>query len=446
MVAHASVADRLVSLFERVIGASLPMRVRGWDGSEAGPPHAPTVVVRSPRAIRRLLWHPNELGLGRGYVAGELDVEGNLYQALESVAPILGDQTRRHVLTAADRAELLKTAVVLGAVGPQPKPPPEEATLYGRRHSRSRDRAAVRHHYDVGNNFYRLVLGPSLVYSCAYWTTPDDPSYTLEDAQQDKLDLICRKLELRPGMRLLDVGCGWGSLVIHAAREYGVSAVGVTLSGEQADLASKRVLDAGLSEQVEIRIQDYRDATDGPYDAIASVGMAEHVGTEKYLRYASTLYSLLRPGGRLLNHQIARRPGPRRKRPTFISSYVFPDGDLAPVGTTVSILEEAGFEVRDLESLREHYTRTLRCWVANLEANWDEAVGLTSPGRARVWRLYMAGSALAFEANRIGVNQIVAVRTTAEGMSGMPPTRASWLQHPVTSSVASAPRLGDVSP
>lgn len=426
MATHLGVAERLVPLLERVIGVSLAVRIRGWDGSEVGPPGAPAIIVRSPRAIRRLLWQPNELGLGRGYVAGELDVEGDLYEVLGFLSPLLARTPGRHALSAADRGELIKAAVMLGAVGPQPKPPPEEATLYGRRHSRARDRAAIRHHYDVGNDFYRIVLGPSLVYSCAYWTA-DGPDYSLEDAQRDKLELICRKLELRPGMRLLDVGCGWGSLVIHAAREYGVSAVGVTLSGEQAELARKRVAEAGLSEQVEIRIEDYRDVADGPYDAIASIGMAEHVGTEKYARYAQTLISLLKPGGRLLNHQIAARPGPRHSGPTFISSYVFPDGELAPLGTTVSLLEEAGFEVRDVESLREHYGRTLRAWVANLEADWETAVRLTSAGRARVWRLYMAGSALAFEAGRIGVNQVIAVRVTAEGRSGMPQTRASWL-------------------
>jgi len=420
MATHLGVADRLVPLLERVVGDSLPIRVRGWDGSESGPTGASTILVRSPRALRRLLWQPNELGLGRAYVAGELDVEGDLYEVLRFLAPLLGKTDGRHALSAADRGELIKTAVVLGAVGPQPKPPPEEAALSGRRHSRNRDRAAVRHHYDVGNDFHRIVLGPSLVYSCAYWTAPDDPTYTLEDAQRDKL-------ELRPGMRLLDVGCGWGSLVIHAAQEYGVSAVGVTLSGEQAALARARAAEAGLSKQVEIRVEDYRDVPDGPYDAIASIGMAEHVGAEKYSRYAAALYSLLKPAGRLLNHQIARRPGSRESGSTFITSYVFPDGELAPVGTTVSLLEEAGFEVRDVESLREHYARTLRRWVANLEADWDHAVRLASPGRARVWRIYMAGSALAFEANRIGVNQIVAVRATAEGRSGMPVTRAAWL-------------------
>ncbi len=429
MATQVTVAERLVPLLERVIGGPLPVRVRGWDGSERGPADAPTFVVRSPRAIRRLLWQPNELGLGRAYVAGELDVDGDLYVALGALAPLLARTPGKHGLTAGGRGELIKAAVVLGAVGPAPKPPPEEVALHGRRHSRSRDRAAVRHHYDVGNDFYRIVLGPTLVYSCAYWT--DSAGGTLEDAQRDKLDLVCRKLGLGPGQRLLDVGCGWGSLVLHAAQHHGVRAVGVTLSGEQAELATKRVAEAGLSEQVEIRVEDYRDVADGPYDAIASVGMAEHVGTEKYARYAGALYGLLRPGGRLLNHQIARRPGPSHSGPTFISSYVFPDGELAPVGTTISVLEEAGFEVRDVEALREHYARTLRRWVVNLDDQWDEAVRLAGEGRARVWRIYMAGSALSFEANRIGVNQVLAIRPTAAGASGMPLTRSFWLKGPL---------------
>lgn len=426
MATQVTVAERLVPLLERVIGGPLLARVRGWDGSERGPVDAPTFVVRSPRAIRRLLWQPNELGLGRAYVAGELDIDGDLYVALGALAPLLASTPAKHGLTASDRGELIKAAVVLGAVGPPPKPPPEEVALPGRRHSRSRDRAAVRHHYDVGNDFYRIVLGPTLVYSCAYWTGSGG---TLEDAQRDKLDLVCRKLALQPAQRLLDVGGGWGSLVLHAAQHYGVRAVGITLSGEQAELATKRVAEAGLSDQVEIRVEDYRDVADGPYDAIASVGMAEHVGTEKYARYAGGLYGLLRPGGRLLNHQIARRPGPSHSGPTFISSYVFPDGELAPIGTTISVLEDAGFEVRDVEALREHYARTLRCWVANLDDRWDEAVRLAGEGRARVWRVYMAGSALSFEANRIGVNQVLAVRPTATGASGMPLTRSEWL-HP----------------
>jgi len=425
MSGSVAVADRIVSVLERILDTPLGIRVRGWDGSEAGPENAPLLVINSRRAIRRLLWQPNELGLARGFVAGELDLQGDIYQALTSIAPLLDSGSRtKATLTPGDRGEMMKAAVMLGAVGPQPQPPPQEANLHGRRHSRTRDRDAISHHYDVGNDFYRIVLGPSLVYSCGYWNTPDA---TLESAQAAKLELICRKLGLKPGMRLLDVGCGWGSMAIHAAREYGVSVVGVTLSHEQVELARKRVVEAGLASQVDIRLQDYRDVADGPFDAISSVGMAEHVGPDQFERYARTLYQLLRPGGRLLNHQIARRPGPRRTSPTFISAYVFPDGELSPVGQTAEALEAAGLEVRDLESLREHYALTLRQWVANLSARWDEAVRLAGPGRARVWLLYMAGSALAFEAGRIGVNQVLAVRAHADGRSEIPPTRTEWL-------------------
>jgi cyclopropane-fatty-acyl-phospholipid synthase len=292
-------------------------------------------------------------------------------------------------------------------------------------HSKSRDAAAISHHYDVGNDFYELFLGSSMTYSCAYWAKS---AYELADAQRAKHDLIARKLGLRPGMRLLDVGCGWGSLVMHAAAEYGVNAVGVTISQQQAERARKRVADAGLADLVEIRLQDYRDVSDGPYDAISSVGMAEHVGHQRYAEYVADLFGLVRVGGRLLNHQIteARSPGGSR-RTSFINRYVFPDGELLPLGTIVKSLEDGGFEVRDVEGLREHYALTLRAWVGNLEANWDEAVRLTSPGRARVWRLYMAGSALAFEAGRIGIHQVLAVRQGPRGESGLPKTREEWL-------------------
>jgi cyclopropane-fatty-acyl-phospholipid synthase len=267
-----------------------------------------------------------------------------------------------------------------------------------------------------------------MVYSCAYWENGADG--TLEEAQRTKLDLICRKLDLRPGQRLLDVGCGWGSMVLHAAEHYGVHATGITLSTEQAAYARKRVAEAGLTDRIDIRVQDYRAVTDGPFDAISSIGMAEHVGRDQYRAYAAVLYGLLRPGGRLLNHQIARRPQADEESyqvDEFIDRYVFPDGELAPIGSTVSRLEEAGFEVRDVEALREHYALTLRQWVTNLEACWDRAVQLTTPGRARVWRLYMAASALSFEQNRIGVNQVLATRTPSGGDSGMAPTRAQWL-------------------
>jgi cyclopropane-fatty-acyl-phospholipid synthase len=417
---------QLKTLLENLLQTPLPLRLRAWDSTESGPPDAPVLIIRSRRALRRLMWQPDDLGLARAYVSGDVDVEGDLYEALNRVSALIW---RAPDLTGPPIRAVARDLLRLRVIGSQPKPPPEEMAVSGTRHSRGRDRQAISHHYDVGNSFYRLVLGESMVYSCAYWTR-DEHGYGLADAQRDKLDLICRKLDLQPGMRLLDVGCGWGSLALHAAREYGVSVVGVTLSTEQADYARKQVAEAGLTGQVDIRIQDYRDIDDGPFDAIASVGMAEHVGTGPYRDYARILYTQLKPGGRLLNHQIAAiHPRPRRARRhrSFIDAYVFPDGELAPIGTTVTLLEEAGFEVRDVQALREHYARTLRAWVADLEAGWSEAVRLTGPGRARVWRLYMAASALAFEHGRIGVNQVVAVKAHRDGRSDMPPTRQDWL-------------------
>lgn len=421
-------AQRLKNLAEQLLGVPLPVRLRAWDGSEAGPPAGPTLVVRNRRALRRLLWKPGELGLARAWVAGDLDVEGDLYDALGRMAGLIWERPEEdgRSLVEALKEPRVRAAVaeLVKLAGPflPPAPPGEEMRRRGRLHLHTKhsDRRAISHHYDVGNDFYELVLGPSMVYSCAYWDSPDG---TLEDAQRDKLELVSRKLGLAPGQRLLDVGCGWGSMAIHAAREYGVGVVGVTLSQEQAAYARKRVAEEGLTDRVEIRVQDYRDVRDGPFDAISSIGMAEHVGSERYLEYAESLYGLLKPGGRLLNHQIARRP--QKDESTyevdeFIDAYVFPDGELAPVGTTTGLLERAGFEVRDLEAIREHYALTLRRWVANLEAGWPAAVKLTSPGRARIWRLYMAASALSFERNKIGVNQILAVKTPLSGEPGMP--------------------------
>jgi cyclopropane-fatty-acyl-phospholipid synthase len=263
-----------------------------------------------------------------------------------------------------------------------------------------------------------------LVYSCAYWQRPDNDDYRLSDAQRDKLDLVCRKLALRPGQRLLDVGCGWGSMALHAAENYGVDVVGITLSTAQADRARIRVKEAELQDRIEIRVQDYREVSDTDFDAVSSIGMAEHVGRVEYARYASILFQRLRVGGRLLNHQISRRPGPaERTGSPFIQRYVFPDGELSPIGDTVAALEEAGFEVRDVHALREHYALTLRAWVANLDAGWDDAVRMVGQGRARVWRAYMAASAVAFEANRIGVNQVLAVKSGPKGSSGIPYVR-----------------------
>jgi cyclopropane-fatty-acyl-phospholipid synthase len=431
-------AGRLTALAEQALGTPFPLRVRAWDGSEAGPPDMPALVVRNRRALRRLLWKPGELGLARAWVAGELEVEGDLYEALDRLTGLFwereqsapdGSPRLRDAVRDPATYRLAREALALAGPGLPPPPPPEEVRRRsGMLHSPVRDRQAISHHYDVGNDFYALVLGPSMVYSCAYF---EDRAASLEDAQTAKLDLVCRKLGLRPGERLLDVGCGWGSLVLHAAEHYGVRATGITLSREQAAYGRKRVADAGLTDRIDIRVQDYRAVTDGPFHAISSIGMAEHVGRDRYREYAGVLYRLLGPGGRLLNHQIARRPVADEdayQLDEFIDRYVFPDGELAPVGSTVSRLEEAGFEVRDVEALREHYGVTLRHWVANLEARWTEAVRLASPGRARVWRLYMAACALSFERNRIGVNQVLAVRAAAGGESGMPATRAAWLR------------------
>lgn len=428
----ADAAPRLKGLVEQLLGAPLPLRIRAWDGSQAGPPGAPALVVRNRRAVRRLLWRPGELGLARAWVAGDLDIEGDLYGALDLLSGLIWERAE----DARSLGEALRDPEARSAIAglfrmagpPLPPAPPEEEVRRrrGHLHTKRTDRRAISHHYDVGNDFYEIVLGPSMVYSCAYWEAPDS---TLEDAQHDKLDLVCRKLGLVPGTRLLDVGCGWGSMAIHAARDYGVSVVGITLSQEQAAYARKRAADQGLTDRIEIRVQDYRDVTDGPYDAISSIGMAEHVGAERYLAYAEDLHRLLAPGGRLLNHQIARRPQRDESSYSvdeFIDAYVFPDGELQPVGVTVDRLERAGFEVRDVEAIREHYALTLRHWVARLEADWDRAVRLTGPGRARVWRLYMAASALAFEHNRIGVNQVLAVRTPDSGASGMPLRARTW--------------------
>ncbi|MCC0097826.1 cyclopropane-fatty-acyl-phospholipid synthase family protein [Streptomyces flavotricini] len=458
-------APRLAALAETLLGAPLPVRIRAWDGSEAGPPAGPTLVLANRRALRRVLWRPGELGLARAWVAGDLTVEGDLFELLDRVAgllwerppaavpetppalrrsglgklgalrpqlPQLPDRAAGAAQTAAllrdpEARSALRDLVALARPWPAPAPPPEEAA--GRRggpiHSKGRDKQAISHHYDVGNEFYERVLGPSMVYSCAYWS----PGSTLEEAQRDKLDLVCRKLGLRPGERLLDVGCGWGSMALHAAREYGVRVTGITLSREQAVYARKRAAEEGLADRIDIRIQDYRDVKDGPYEAISSIGMAEHVGAERYREYARTLHALLAPGGRLLNHQIARPPEPDEEAyriDEFIDAYVFPDGELSPLGTTVGELERAGFEVRDVEALREHYALTLRAWVARLEKHWDEAVRLTSPGRARVWRLYMAASALGFEHGRLGVNQVLAVKPAAAGRSGLPLRLRTW--------------------
>jgi cyclopropane-fatty-acyl-phospholipid synthase len=425
MGTDGNAAEQVATALGTVLGvAELPVRLRAWDGSVAGPGGAPVIAVRDPRALRRLVWSPGEVGLGRAYVAGELDLEDDVVATLAALTAAGWSAPTRQAPTATlrQRAALVGSAARLGALGPPPLPPPEEVRppRSRRRHTRVRDAAAIAHHYDVGNDFFRLVLGPSLVYSCAVW---DSPATGLDAAQEAKLDLVCRKLALRPGARLLDVGCGWGSLALHAAQRCGADVVGVTLSAPQAALARERVAAARLDDRVEIRVQDYRDVSDGPFDAISSIGMAEHVGAAGMPGYVAGLRGLLRPGGRLLNHAIAENARAVRSD-TFVTRFVFPDGELLGLGATVAALEEGGLEVLDVEALRQHYALTLRAWVDRLEKHWDAAVAASSEGRARIWRLYMAASALAFEAGRLGVNQVLARRPGGED----PPLRLrTWL-------------------
>ncbi|MEO5314512.1 class I SAM-dependent methyltransferase [Pseudarthrobacter sp. CC12] len=428
-------AARLEKALGVVLGTSeVPLRLRAWDGSEAGPANAPVLEFKSRKALRRMLWSPGQLGLSRAYVAGDIDAPGDIFEAFAALSSAgkFAEPGPFRPLSASELWLLVRTAVRLGAVGPSPAPPPEEARIArkGRMHSRGRDSAAISHHYDVGNDFYALVLGPSMVYSCAVW--PDEgappgggPDNGLDSAQEAKLDLVCRKLGLQPGMRVLDVGCGWGSFALHAAARYGARVVGVTLSMEQAILARKRAADAGLTDRVEIRVQDYRDVNDGPYDAISSIGMSEHVGRPQTPAYAAALFGLLRPGGRLLNHAISWNAGPTAPDPdSFIPRYVFPDGEMISLGEMVSALETARFEVLDVEALRPHYALTLRAWVRRLEQNWAEAVQLAGEGRARVWRLYMAASAIGFENGLTGVNQVLVRRPGGEEP---PLRRTAWL-------------------
>ncbi|QGG96905.1 methyltransferase domain-containing protein [Actinomarinicola tropica] len=418
----AGLADQLRPLVEAYLGRPT-VEVRFWDGSRLGPRGGPgALVLRSPEAIRRMAWAPGELGAGRAFVAGDLDVDGDIFAVVAALRP--AGQRLRTTLRTVPAA--VQAARRLGLLDRPPPPPPEEARPRGLRHSRRRDATAVSHHYDVGNDFYRLVLGPSLTYSCARFV---DDATTLEAAQDAKHELVCRKLGLheRPGARLLDVGCGWGSMAIHAARHHDARVVAITISEQQAQLARARVRDAGLDDRVEVRLQDYRELHGEAFDAISSIGMFEHVGAARMSTYLGTLWSLLRPEGRLLNHAISSVGGSRLAGRSFAHRYVFPDGELIDVGDVVLGMEAAGFEVRDVESLREHYGTTLRAWVANLQQRWDEAVALVGEGRARVWLLYMVASAIGFEDGGLAVHQVLGVRGGEHGSSGMPRTRDGWV-------------------
>jgi len=404
-MSRSDVASTVRSVLEGVAGGRLqplPFSLRFWDGSTlAGASPTPVAVFRSPRALAYLLRAPNQVGLARAWVTGAIDVEGSLDAVIAA-----RDHFAGVAVSAADRAKLLAAAARFPSVVLQRAPVPTiEARPHGRRHSLRRDRSAVRHHYEVSNAFYRLVLGPSLTYSCGYFETPRD---SLEAAQERKHEIICRKLRLAPGERLLDIGCGWGSLLLHAAAHHGVRGVGVTLSESQAGLARQRIREQGLSDLVEIRIADYRDIGDGPFDKIVSVGMYEHVGRAELGHYAARVAGLLRPGGLFLNHGIARLTSEQPRGDTFISRYIFPDGELHPVVDIQYAIQAARLEVRDVESLREHYPLTLRRWLANLEANHSEAMALVGEERERAWRLYLLASAQGFEDAEITVYQVLA--------------------------------------
>lgn len=415
--------------------APTPVGVRLWDGTvwpDAAPRPA-TLALKHPGALRAMFLPGSELGLAEAYLYGDFDIEGDLdhvFDLAESLVAHVGSwHTRlavaRHLVRLPKRPRSQAKAL-----------PPREgvsratsrrrARLRGRRHSPERDRAAIRYHYDVSNDFYRLWLDEHMVYSCAYFRSPEDP---LDRAQTAKLDYLCRKLRLRPGQRLLDIGCGWGGLVRWAAEHYGVDATGITLSQPQAELANERIAAAGLSDRCRVQVLDYREVPgEGAFDALVSVGMFEHVGEELLPAYFRRAWTLLRPGGVFMNHGIACREGDvtAGQRTSFDNVYVFPDGELVPINATLRAAEAVGLEVRDVESLREHYARTLRHWVRRLEAHRADALRHVDEVTYRVWRLFMAGSAHGFASGRLNVYQTLLVKPGAGGCSGLPLTREDW--------------------
>jgi cyclopropane-fatty-acyl-phospholipid synthase len=411
-------APALAALVEPLFGGELPVRLRAWDGSEHGPAGAPVVVLRSRRALRRLAWNPGELGLAQAYVTGELDIEGDLFEGFRRIWATVRERD-----LSAGRPPLgstLKAALRYRAIGLPPKAPASQARVSGPLHSLLRDRAAISHHYDLSNDFYSLILDPHMAYSCGYYTHPDQP---LEEAQANKLELIAQKLGVVPGGRHLDIGCGWGSLSLYLAEKHDVNVLGVTISREQKAFIDKRIADRGLAHRVEIRLQDYREVPEVGFDSVSSIEMGEHVGAENYPTFVRLIESRLRVGGRALIQQMSRRDRPGGG--AFIEAYIAPDMHMRPVGETVALIEDSGLEVRDVHMMREHYVQTILAWYASFESNWEHAVEMVGEEVARVWRLYMVGSALVFEEGRMGVDQILAVKKSPDGRSDMPLLR-SW--------------------
>jgi cyclopropane-fatty-acyl-phospholipid synthase len=411
-------------LLEEIFRGARPRGVgfRLWDGTlwPDRSPRSATIVLKHPGSLRSMFLKGTEVALGEAYIYDDFDIEGEVEYVFE-----LAEQLTGKVLAGRDRLRLGRLLLQLpqgparrdGARGP--------ARLSGKRHSVARDREAIRYHYDVSNDFYALWLDSRMVYSCGYFLKPGQD---LEAAQNRKLDYICRKLRLKSEQRLLDLGCGWGGLVIHAADHYGVNATGITLSHPQADYANEKIEAGGLAGRCRVQVRDYREMDEpNAYDALVSVGMFEHVGADMLPAYFAAALRLLRPGGVFLNHGIARgaiealRPGP-----SFSDSYVFPDGELVPIHATLKAAEESGFEVRDVESLREHYALTLRHWVRRLEANHAQALRFVDEPTYRVWRLFMAGSAHGFTSGSLNVYQTLLLKVDKHGTSGLPLTRSDW--------------------
>jgi len=419
-----------LSLLQDILGPSAPasakrdFAVRLWNGTvwrpepAAGEPARFTIVLQHPGALRKMFLPPNELTLGEAYIYNDFDIEGDI-EAVFSIA----DQFLEGRWGKVEQLRYGQRLLSLPKSG-QARPDDAAAKLRGARHSRERDRQAVTYHYNRSNDFYALWLDARMVYSCAYFASPDDD---LDTAQERKLEYICRKLRLRPGERLLDIGCGWGGLVLYAAQHFGVDAYGITLSEPQAELAQQRIQQAGLAERCRVEVRDYRDVNQpGSFDKIVSVGMFEHVGEALLPVYFKQAWSVLRPGGVFLNHGIASNMSiPNLSKDSFARHYVFPDGELVPINATLRAAESSGFEVRDVESLREHYTLTLRHWVRRLEEHADEARKLTDDVTYRIWRLYMSGAAHGFQVGSSNIYQALLAKP-AHGESGLPLTRADW--------------------
>jgi cyclopropane-fatty-acyl-phospholipid synthase len=418
----------LAEMFESLLARPVPVRFTAYDGSSTGPEDAAvTLELKNERGLAYLVTAPGDLGMGRAYVAGDLVVHGVHPGDPYEVMVLLLRTLRFRRPTPAEAMTIMRS-IGLSHLVP-PAPPPQEhlprwrRLMEGLRHSPERDGKVIQHHYDVSNRFYELVLGPSMTYTCALFPTGNE---TLEEAQHAKYDLVARKLDLKPGQRLLDVGCGWGGMVRHAAREYGVKGLGVTLSREQADWATLKNKEEGLDHLVEVRHMDYREVPETGFDAISSIGLTEHIGVANYASYFRLLRDKLVPGGRLLNHCITRPTNKPTATGAFIDRYVFPDGELTGSGRIITEAQDAGLEVWHEENLRIHYAKTLAGWGANLEKHWDECVAEVGEGTARVWGLYMAGSRMHFERNEIQLHHVLATRTDENGVSGFP-LRPDWV-------------------